>query len=208
MGHVGGGTAPSTHTHNPLPPPLLLQCALGGTGGRCYLGAGHADLRPSIDVDTAVSFSGDGAAYRVGDAHSQGPAVLTVAQCQEGVRSLTCHRGPPFQPHAHRSVAVPSQALPPSPQLTKSCCHSCTNRGPDTVGMFLERKIHTQQCFWLFLGFEIWLFMWQACSIPASLNSHGRPPTLGPLACSPLEDEVFGGGGKSCLALLGPRSWD
>lgn len=58
-----------------------------------YLGAGHPDLRPCIDVDTTVSLPGDGAAHSVGDAHGQRPAVLTVSQRQERVCSLTYNTG-------------------------------------------------------------------------------------------------------------------
>lgn len=58
-----------------------------------YLGAGHPDLRPCIDVDTTVSLPGDGAAHSVGDAHSQCPAVLTVSQRQKCVCSLSYNTG-------------------------------------------------------------------------------------------------------------------
>ena len=40
---------------------------LAGVG----LGAGHPNLGPGVDVDTAVSLPGDGAAHRVGHSHQQ-----------------------------------------------------------------------------------------------------------------------------------------
>lgn len=44
-----------------------------------YLGASHSYLRPSIDVDSAVCVSTDGAAHGVSYANCQGPTVLAVA---------------------------------------------------------------------------------------------------------------------------------
>lgn len=55
---------------------------------RTHLGAGHSDFRPGVDVDAAVSLTGDGAAHGVGDAHGEGAALLTVPQCQQAVRRL------------------------------------------------------------------------------------------------------------------------
>lgn len=73
----------------PMPPPRF---SLENTSSS-YLGAGHPDLRPCVDVDATVGLPGDGAAHSVGDAHSQRPAVLTVSQRQERVCSLTCNTG-------------------------------------------------------------------------------------------------------------------
>lgn len=53
-----------------------------------HLGAGYSNLRSSVDVDSAVGLPGDGAADRVGDAHSQSSPLLTVAQGHEAVGSL------------------------------------------------------------------------------------------------------------------------
>lgn len=53
-----------------------------------HLGTGYSDLRPGIDVDSAVGLPGDGAAHCVGDAHSKSPPLLTVAQGHEAVSSL------------------------------------------------------------------------------------------------------------------------
>lgn len=53
-----------------------------------HLGARYSDLRPSVDVDSAVGLPRDGAAYCVGDTHSQSPSLLTVAQGHEAVSSL------------------------------------------------------------------------------------------------------------------------
>lgn len=94
-----------------------------------YLGAGHADLWARVDVDAAIGLSGDGAAHGVGDAHGQSPAVLTVAQRQEGVSGLPCHTGPSFQltgawlcqpgppasdsftPHSYAEIGVQTQSV-------------------------------------------------------------------------------------------------
>lgn len=54
-----------------------------------YLGAGYSNLRPSIDVDSTVSLSGNGAAHSIGDAHSQSSPVLTITEGHEAVSSLT-----------------------------------------------------------------------------------------------------------------------
>lgn len=53
-----------------------------------YLGAGYSDLRPGVDVDSAVCLPRDGAAHCVGDAHSQSSSLFTVAQGHEAVSSL------------------------------------------------------------------------------------------------------------------------
>lgn len=54
-----------------------------------YLGAGYANLRPGVDMDSAVGLSGNGAAHRVGDAHGESPFLLTVAQSHQSVSCLT-----------------------------------------------------------------------------------------------------------------------
>lgn len=155
MDHAGIGTSPGPPPHGPLSS-RPAEALPGAQVGDAYLGTGHADLRPRIDVDTAVGLSGDGAAHGVGDTHSQGPAVLTVAQRQQGVCGLTCHMGPPFQPRGHRSMALSARASPPpAPTHVLSLLHS--NQDPDTAGMFSERKILTGQFFQLILGFKIWL---------------------------------------------------
>lgn len=71
--HAGGQTLGPLSASRPPPP------SHRGARGSFYLGAGHSDLWACIDVDAAVGLSGDGAAHSVGDTHSQGPAVLTVA---------------------------------------------------------------------------------------------------------------------------------
>lgn len=112
------------HPHTPWPPtthPRALPSPRAQVGG-ADLGTGHADLWPRVDMDTAVCLSGDGATHCVGDAHSQGPAVLTIAQCQEGVCSLTCHMGPPFQPCVPRTVALPAQAPGPPTHVLSLLC--------------------------------------------------------------------------------------
>ena len=102
-------------------PPLGLPSARPPAShrahGALYLGAGHADLWARVDVDAAVGLSGDGAAHGVGDAHSQGPAVLAVTQCQQGVCGLACHRVPCFQLCVYRHVALPAQAPAPTHSL-------------------------------------------------------------------------------------------
>lgn len=55
------------------------------------LRAGYSDLRPSVDVDSAVRLSGDGAAHRVGDAHCQSSSFLAVVQGHQAVCSLSWH---------------------------------------------------------------------------------------------------------------------
>lgn len=56
---------------------------------KIYLGASHSYLRPSIDVNSAVCFSGNRAAHCVGYTDCQSPALLAIAQCHQGVCCLT-----------------------------------------------------------------------------------------------------------------------
>lgn len=73
-------------------------------GCNVYLGAGYSDLRPSVDVDSTVRLPGDGAAYSVGDTHSQSPSLLTVAQGHEAVSSLPCRVGKKDLIRKHRGL--------------------------------------------------------------------------------------------------------
>lgn len=57
---------------------------LGGVG----LGGGHSDLGPSVDVDTALGFAGNGGSDGVGDAEAKSPALQAVAHGQDGVGSF------------------------------------------------------------------------------------------------------------------------
>ena len=54
-----------------------------------YLGAGDADLGPSVHVHAAVRLPADAAAHDVGDADDESAALFTVTQSQQRVRSLT-----------------------------------------------------------------------------------------------------------------------
>lgn len=87
--------------------------------GHSYLGAGHPDLRPRVDVHTTVGLPGDGAAHSVGDAHSQRPSVLTVPQCQESVCSLTYNTRVTVSEHAHANAGtgLASTLFSPPPLL-------------------------------------------------------------------------------------------
>lgn len=69
----------------------MLTCARV-IGNDTDLGAGYSDLRPSVDVDSAVGLSGDGAAHRVGDAHCQSSSLLAVAQGHQAVCSFSWQR--------------------------------------------------------------------------------------------------------------------
>ena len=60
-----------------------------GCSPASHLGAGHSDLWAGVDVDATVGLSGDGAAHCVGDAHSQGPPLLTVTEGHEAVCRFT-----------------------------------------------------------------------------------------------------------------------
>lgn len=74
-----------------------------------YLGAGHPNLGPCVDVDATVSLPGDGATHGVGDAHGQRTSILTVSQRQERVCSLTCNTSDAV------SAAVTSTLFSPPP---------------------------------------------------------------------------------------------
>ena len=52
-----------------------------------HLGAGHANLRSSIDVDPAVGLPADGGAHSVGDPNHQCTPVLAIPQ---GCQSVCC----------------------------------------------------------------------------------------------------------------------
>lgn len=55
------------------------QLGYWGLQHKLYLGASHSYLRPSIDVDSAVCFSTNGAAHSVGYTNCQSAVVLAVA---------------------------------------------------------------------------------------------------------------------------------
>lgn len=56
---------------------------------KLYLGARHSNLRPSVDVDSAVCFPTNGAAHSVGYSHCQSTSVLAVTQRHQGVCCLS-----------------------------------------------------------------------------------------------------------------------
>lgn len=56
---------------------------------RVGLGGGHSDLRPGVDVDSAVALATDGRADGVGDADYESSALLAVSQCHQRVRCLS-----------------------------------------------------------------------------------------------------------------------
>lgn len=204
MDHAGIGTSPGPPPHGPLSS-RPAEALPGAQVGDAYLGTGHADLRPRIDVDTAVGLSGDGAAHGVGDTHSQGPAVLTVAQRQQGVCGLTCHMGPPFQPRGHRSMALSARASPP-PRPNSRTLTLTQQSGPRHSWHVLRKE----NPYWTIFPVDSWIqdlaTLYAAStfsSITVSLNSHGSP--TGATIPSPLADEVLRDRGNRCLASSGPR---
>lgn len=166
------------------PPPAL------GTHGSFYLGAGHADLWSRVDVDPAVSLSGDGAAHSVGDAHGQRPPVFTVTQRQEGVSRLACHMGPASQCRAHRRVALPALTpSAPASRLLYSLLLS-KNWGPDTAGCAQKGKCTLSNFCGCFLDSSFASISAESTFSPtASPNDHSNSmgATLSPF---PAEDEV------------------
>lgn len=56
---------------------------------KLYLGASHSYLRPSIDVDSTVCFSTNGAAHSVGYTDCQSTLTLAVSKCHQGVCCLS-----------------------------------------------------------------------------------------------------------------------
>lgn len=152
-------------------PPIWPKPSLRTHAGGDYLGAGHADLWSCVDVDTTVGLSGDGTAHGVGDAHGQGPTVLTVAQCQEGICGLTCHTGPTFQPCVLRSVALPARTpCPPTHLLfyAEIRAHrqpACAQKGKCTLnhvsGGFLDSRFSCYLCGKHFLIRYVMELSWQ-----------------------------------------------
>lgn len=56
---------------------------------KTYLGTGYSNLRSGINVDSAVSLSGNRATHCIGDAYSQSSPLLTITQGHEAISSLT-----------------------------------------------------------------------------------------------------------------------